>query len=1006
MPSDRATVYHYSRRGLGYIPVGDHGTPPHVFERFVQLYYSDQQAGRNRQPLSPVIDRQLEAEGLIHWTRENPPTPDALEILEGTEEYAICLVAVPRVRAFISIGRRARRDFDDTALAIARGIARQAANLIEHSRVFNATQAAAKMHAGLAVVAAAVNLETEPPRIADVLCDKTASLFRVDVAAALTLDRDRVVGLALHRGGHAAAPADAAALQIPLGGDGSSVVARALREGTITYQNALADDVTAGGPLVEALGLKCALVVPLTGARGALGCLVLGDTRREYRFSQTIADEAVLLGPMATAALERAALFRQVGRSEEHFRSLIENASDLIAIIGADGVFRYQSPSSERIVGYKPEDLVGRHVLDFMHPDDAAHTLQLFTSLLQGEGMRVAHQGRFRHKDGSWRVLEGVGTRVLDAAGERTVIVNTRDVTARKRAEAREQGQKRVLELLATDGSLPKILEVLIETVEGDLQGAAATVLLLDDDGLTFRPIAGSRLPAAVRAAIDGLEAGPDAGVAGAAVCRRRPVISADMTHPAVSAWDANAVILGIESSWAQPITSADGDVLGAIAVYRPVPYAPDAEELGSVESAANLAGIAIERKRAERALAVAHDQALAATRLKSEFLANMSHEIRTPMNGILGMTEIALDTTDADEQRFCLGRARACAEGLLEIINDILDFSKIEAGKLTIEHVDFDLRTLVEETTDLLAPRAFQKQVELAYRLPPATPSRLVGDPHRVRQVLTNLIGNAIKFTDRGSVAVEIETLRQTASHVQLRFSVRDTGIGIPFDRQSVIFESFVQADGSTTSRYGGTGLGLAITRQLVELMHGTMGLESAPGAGSTFAVDLAFERQRGDAAGTSDAADRMAPLLAGTRVLVVEPDAVSMRSVTETLRSLGCDVDGVATVTDAARRLAACDVRYALVVADAALAARVVAAVRTRATFTRVVQLCAPGIHVSAAELRACGLAASLAKPVHQGQLVELVSSLGEPVGGRAGAAPDADDGPSGRRVAVGGG
>src|SRR6185369_5061351 len=294
-----------------------------------------------------------------------------------------------------------------------------------------------------------------------------------------TVEGDRAVALAVHRqAAHAAAATDAPPLQIALG-DHAPLLTRALEEGTIVFQNALADHpATAAGPLARELGVKCALIVPLIGAAGAMGFLVLGDTSREYRFSQTIADEAVLLGPMATAALARAALFRQVERSEEHFRSLIENASDLIAIIAPDGVFRYQSPSSERMIGYTPEELVGRNVLDFIHPEDAPRVMQLFSAVARGDMTRAPHEGRFRHKDGSWRVLEGVGTRVLDAAGETTVIVNTRDVTARKRAEARELGQKRVLELLATDGSLPKILSVLIETVEGELQGAAATALL------------------------------------------------------------------------------------------------------------------------------------------------------------------------------------------------------------------------------------------------------------------------------------------------------------------------------------------------------------------------------------------------------------------------------------------------------------------------------------------------------------------------------------------------
>src|SRR5205085_10576041 len=184
------------------------------------------------------------------------------------------------------------------------------------------------------------------------------------------------------------------------------LLVQAVREGRVVYQNAIADLPMATGPLAGALGLKCALALPLIGADGAMGCLLIGDTAREYRFNQQIAEQAVLLGPMRAAARARATLFRQVERSEEHFRSLIENASDLTAVIGADGVFRYQSPSSERILGYKPEELVGRNVLEFLTPDDGVRLTGLVTSLLRGDKQRVPHEGRFRHKDGSWRFLE------------------------------------------------------------------------------------------------------------------------------------------------------------------------------------------------------------------------------------------------------------------------------------------------------------------------------------------------------------------------------------------------------------------------------------------------------------------------------------------------------------------------------------------------------------------------------------------------------------------------
>lgn len=238
-----------------------------------------------------------------------------------------------------------------------------------------------------------------------------------------------------------------------------------------------------------------------------------------------------------------------------------------------------------------------------------------------------------------------------------------------------------------------------------------------------------------------------------------------------------------------------------------------------------------------------ARNEAEAANAAKSLFLANMSHEVRTPLHVILGMTDIVLDGSLADEQRENLARARRAAIALLSIINDILDASKIEAGKMTIEVVEMDLRQVVEDAVALLAPAAAGKGLSLCAVIAPELPGRLKGDPVRVRQTLVNLVGNAVKFTDTGSVTVRVLVLRRSASHVVVRLDVVDTGIGVPVDRRSAVFDSFAQADVSTTRLYGGTGLGLAISRQLVTLMGGRIGLESEPGCGSTFWIELGFE-------------------------------------------------------------------------------------------------------------------------------------------------------------------
>jgi PAS domain S-box-containing protein len=631
--------------------------------------------------------------------------------------------------------------------------------------------------------------------------------------------------------------------------------------------------------------------------------------------------------------------------------AIVESSDDAIISRTLGGTITSWNKGAEVIFGYRADEIMGKPI-SILTPSD--HIVELAAILHRaGQGERITHFETVRvRKDGSRIDVSLTMSPIRNAAGEVVGTANiARDITERKRAEAALMEERHLLRTLLDN--LPDVIyfkdrESRFARInkahanEFGLNDPAQAVGKTDFDFFTAEHAQG--------AYNDEQEI----------IRTGQPVLGKEEKETWPDGRDTWV------STTKMPLRDANGNIIGTFGVSRDI----------------------TERKQAEQELRNAKETAEAASRAKSEFLAVMSHEIRTPMNGIIGMTELALDTPLSREQREYLNRVKESADTLLILINDILDSSKIEAGRLSLDIGEFDLQDTLSNTMRALASRADEKGLELTWETLPDVSARLVGDPGRLRQILVNLVGNAIKFTERGEVDLRVEIESQGEDWTALHFCVTDTGIGIPREKQQRIFEAFMQADSSTTRKYGGTGLGLAISSRLAKLMEGQIWLESEPNKGSKFHFTAKFGLVTGP---QPQPAAKAKVNLQGTPVLVIDDNATNRRILEAMLKCWSMQPTLVERGHEglvAMRRAKDMGKTFPLILLDAQMPGMdgfmVVEKLKEDPTLagSAIMMLTSAGQRGDAARCRELGISAYLVKPIRQSELLEaILLVLGQP-------------------------